>query len=76
MDTARDCMIVITAGSNQEDIEGTNINLSSWNPFTPKNLLMILLTVSKISDKKWQNDLLNFYHQCIKYVQADFDKIY
>ena len=35
MDTARDCMIVITAGSNQEDIEGTNTNLSSWNPFTP-----------------------------------------
>ena len=69
-------MIAITTGGSQEDIESSNINLSSRNPFTPKNLLMILLTVSKMSDMKWQNDLLNFYHQCIKYVQADFDKIY
>ena len=45
MDTARDCMIVITAGSSQEDIESTNINPSSWNPFTPNKLLIILFTV-------------------------------
>ena len=40
----RDCMIAITTGGSQEDIESTNINPSSRNPFTPKNLLMILLT--------------------------------
>lgn len=45
MDTARDCMIVITAGSSQEDIESTNINPSAWNPFTPNKLLIILFTV-------------------------------
>ena len=48
----RDCMIALTTGGSQEDIESTNINPSSRNPFTPKNLLMILLTKCLTWDDK------------------------